>query len=57
MTTWDAIAAAAKQHAAAAECECVGYTIRTDYGTGIEYDVDRENCPLHAPTPDDGASA
>lgn len=28
-------------------CECVGYTIRTDYGTGVEYDVDRSSCPVH----------
>jgi hypothetical protein len=29
-------------------CDCVGYTIRTDYGTGIEYDLDRSSCPVHA---------
>lgn len=28
-------------------CTCVGYTIRTDYGTGIEHDVDRSDCPIH----------
>lgn len=28
-------------------CECVGYTIRTDYGTGTEHDVDPSGCPLH----------
>lgn len=26
---------------------------RTDYGTGVEYDVDRENCPIHRNTPPD----
>lgn len=30
------------------ECECVGYTIRTDYGTGTEHDVDRSSCLIHA---------
>jgi tRNA A37 N6-isopentenylltransferase MiaA len=30
------------------ECACVGYTILTDYGTGIEHDVDRSSCPIHS---------
>lgn len=29
-------------------CECAAYTIRTDYGTGFEYDVDTSSCPIHA---------
>lgn len=28
-------------------CGCVGYTIRTDYGTGVEHDVYRSSCPIH----------
>jgi len=36
-----------RQVAGAAACACEGYTIRTDYGTGIEHDVDRSSCPLH----------
>jgi hypothetical protein len=28
-------------------CACVAYTIRTDYGTGVEHDVDRSSCPIH----------
>lgn len=28
-------------------CECVAYTIRTDYGTGVEHDVDRSSCAVH----------
>lgn len=29
-------------------CACEAYTLRTDYGTGIEHDVDRSSCPVHA---------
>lgn len=29
------------------DCACVGYTIRTDYGTGTEHDVDPSSCPVH----------
>lgn len=29
------------------DCECVAYTIRTDYGTGTEHDVDDTACPIH----------
>lgn len=35
-------------------CACEAYTIRTDYGTGIEYDVDRSSCPIHDPDGDGG---
>lgn len=28
-------------------CSCHPYTIRTDYGTGTEHDVDRSSCPIH----------
>lgn len=31
----------------ASKCACEGYTIRTDYGTGVEHDVDRSSCPVH----------
>lgn len=39
-----------------AECTCEGYAVRTDYGTGVEYDVDRSSCPLHGVTPPEGGS-
>lgn len=39
-----------------ARCGCVGYTIRTDYGTGIEYDVDRSMCVVHGDAPEDDAA-
>lgn len=38
-------------------CECVGYSYRTDYGTGVEYDVDRSSCPIHASGADDAELA
>lgn len=28
-------------------CTCEGYAIRTGYGTGVEWDVDRSSCEVH----------
>jgi hypothetical protein len=39
------------------ECACEGYTIRTDYGTGVEHDVDRSSCPVHGRVIPSGSSA
>lgn len=35
------------------ECACESVVGRVDYGTGIEYDVDRSSCPVHADDDDE----
>lgn len=35
------------------ECACESVVARVDYGTGIEYDVDRSSCPVHADDDDE----
>lgn len=48
----EAIIARRSAPTAQPSCTCTPYTIRTDYGTGVEHDLEvDENCPIHgAPT-------